>query len=168
VPVIHDVMAAPGPNRLAESLHRSGALRRGPALLDPQADLAAFLGTLAVEHEEIAWNWRRSPAAPEDLGTPAWDHLARQWAIDAVDSPLSEIPEIDRPALAARYQLVTRVSGAVVLETKEQFERHGLTPVDPAAAPSIPGVPEPSSSMLLLLAGAAGLMRRRRNPRCHE
>lgn len=168
VPVIHAVMAAPGPNRLAEALHRSGALRRGPALLDPQADLAAFLGKLATEHDEIAWNWRRSPTLPEDLGTPVWDHLARQWAMEAVDSPLSEIPEIDRPALAARYQLVTRVSGAVVLETMEQFERHGLTPVDAAAAPSIPGVPEPSSSMLLLVAGAAALMRRRRSPQRHE
>lgn len=168
VPVIHAVMAAPGPNRLAEALHRSGALRRGPALFDPQADFAGFLGKLAVEHDEIAWNWRRSPTVPEDLGTPVWDHLARQWAMEAVDSPLSEIPEIDRPALAARYQLVTRVSGAVVLETMEQFERHGLTPVDADAAPKIPGVPEPSSSMLLLIAGAATLMRRRRNPHRHE
>jgi hypothetical protein len=168
VPAIHAVMAAAGPNRLAEALHRSGALRRGPALLDPRADLAAFFGKLAVEHDEITWNWRRSPTLPEDLGRPVWDHLARQWAIDAVDSPLSAISEIDRPALAARYQLVTRVSGAVVLETQEQFERHGLTPVDADAAPKIPGVPEPSSSMLLLVAGAATLMRRRRNPQRHE
>jgi hypothetical protein len=93
-----------------------------------------------------------------------WDHLARQWAMESVDSPLSAVPEIDRPALAARYQLVTRVSGAVVLETMEQFEQHGLTPVDAAAAPSIRGVPEPSSSMLVLVAGAAALMRRRRSP----
>lgn len=168
VPAIHSVMAVAGPNRLAESLHRSGVLRRGPALLDPQADLAAFVGKLAMEHESIAWHWRRSPTAPEDLGTPVWDHLARQWAMEAVDSPLSTVPECDRPALAARYQLVTRVSGAVVLETMEQFERHGLKPVDASAAPSIPGVPEPSSSMLLLIAGVAGLMRRRRVPQGHE
>jgi hypothetical protein len=162
VPAIHSLMAVAGPNRLAESLHRSGVLRRGPALLDPRADLGAFVGKLAMEHDAIAWHWRRSATAPEDLGTPVWDHLARQWAIDAVDSPLSAVPEIDRPALAARYQLVTRVSGAVVLETMEQFERHGLKPVEAAAAPSIPGVPEPSSALLLLIGAAGALMRRRR------
>jgi hypothetical protein len=102
VPVIHAVMAAPGPNRLAEALHRGGALRRGPALLNPLEDFGAFLGKLAVEHDENAWNWRRVPTAPADLGTPVWDHLARQWAMEAVDSPLSGVPEIDRPALAAR------------------------------------------------------------------
>jgi hypothetical protein len=91
-----------------------------------------------------------------------WDHLARQWAIEAVDSPLSGIPETDRPALAARYQLVTRVSGAVVLETMEQFERHGLTPVDADSVPQVPGVPEPSTALLLLIAGSSALLRRRR------
>jgi hypothetical protein len=168
VPAIHSVMAVAGPNRLAESLHRSGVLRRGPALLDPRADLAAFVEKLGMEHDAITWHWRRSPTAPEDLGTPVWDHLARQWAMEAVDSPLSTVPEIDRPALAARYQLVTRVSGAVVLETMEQFERHGLKPVDAAAAPSIPGVPEPSSALLVLIGGAGALMRRRRNRPGHE
>lgn len=162
VPAVHSVMAVAGPNRLAESLHRSGVLRRGPALLDPRADLAAFVEKLAVEHEAIAWHWRRSATLPEGLGTPVWDHLARQWAMEVVDSPLSTVPEEDRPALAARYQLVTRVSGAVVLETMEQFERHGLKPVDASAAPSIPGVPEPSSALLVLLGAAAALMRRRR------
>jgi hypothetical protein len=60
------------------------------------------------------------------------------------------------------------VSGAVVLETMEQFERHGLTPVDAVAAPQIPGVPEPSTALLMMIAGVASLMRRRRNPECHE
>jgi hypothetical protein len=162
MPVIHEVMAAPGPNRLAEALHRSGAMRRGPALLNPREDLAAFFDTLAVERDEPAWHWRRSATAPEGMGAAVWDHLARQWAIESVDSPLSGVPETDRPALAARYQLVTRVSGAVVLETMEQYEKHGLKPVDENSVPQVPNVPEPSSSLLVLLAAAAAACRRKR------
>ncbi|WP_367871700.1 hypothetical protein [Luteolibacter sp. Populi] len=161
-PSIHTVMAASGPNRLAEALQRSGSLKRGPALHEPQKDLYDFLTLLGSEHEEAGWHWKRSPQPPADLGQPVWDHLARQWAIDAVESPRSEVPETDRPALAAKYQLVTNVSGAVVLETKEQYDRHGLTPVDANAAPQIPGVPEASTSLLLMISAAAGLMRRRR------
>ncbi|HEY1123343.1 MAG TPA: VIT domain-containing protein [Haloferula sp.] len=162
VPVIHEVMAASGPNRLAEALCRSGAMRRGPALLNPREDLTAFLDALTMERDEPAWHWRRSATSPEGIGAPVWDHLARQWAMESIDSPLSEVPETDRPALAARYQLVTRVSGAVVLETMEQYEQNGLKPVDADSVPQVPNVPEPSSSLLMLLAAAAAACRRRR------
>ena len=50
--------------------------------------------------------------------------------------------------LAGRFQLVTPVSGAVVLETQQQYQVAGLQPVDPATVPSIP---EPATSLLLLL-----------------
>ncbi|MCW1884408.1 PEP-CTERM sorting domain-containing protein [Luteolibacter flavescens] len=162
IPVIHEVMAAPGPNRLAEALQSSGAMRRGPALLNPLEDLSAFLDTLGLERDETAWHWRRSATPPTDLGNPVWDHLARQWAMESIDSPLSTIPEIDRPALAARYQLVTRVSGAVVLETMEQFKQHGLEPVDASSVPQVPNVPEPSTAMLVMLGTVAAVCRRRR------
>ncbi|WP_193214606.1 PEP-CTERM sorting domain-containing protein [Luteolibacter marinus] len=165
VPEIHAVMAVPGPNRLAETIYRGGALRRGPVLLDPRKDLTAFLKGLESGREEIGWHWRRQATPPSELGAPVWDHLARQWAIEAVDSPLSGVPEAERPALAARYQLVTRVSGAVVLETEEQYKKHGLEPVDDDATPKIPGVPEPSTSLLLLIAGMAAACRRSRRSR---
>jgi hypothetical protein len=47
---------------------------------------------------------------------------------------------------------VTAVTGAVVLETAEQFAEAGLEPVDPA---SVPSVPEPATWLLLIVAGAA-------------
>ena len=61
-----------------------------------------------------------------------------------------------RAELAARYQLVTPFSGAVVLETQAQYDEHGLTPADGDATPQDPerarAVVEP----------AAGSHRRRR------
>jgi hypothetical protein len=51
--------------------------------------------------------------------------------------------------LAVRYQLVTPVSGAVVLETAEQYRAAGLKPVD---AGTVPTIPEPETLSLLVIA----------------
>src|SRR6266851_1063840 len=48
-------------------------------------------------------------------------------------------------------QLVTALSGAVVLETKAQYDRAGLKPAEPA---SVPVVPEPQTWMLILIGSA--------------
>jgi hypothetical protein len=54
-------------------------------------------------------------------------------------------------ALAQAYQVVTPVSGAVVLETDADYERAGL---EPPAAGDVPTVPEPEAYLLLLVACA--------------
>jgi hypothetical protein len=50
----------------------------------------------------------------------------------------------------------------VVLETRQQYDDHGLEPVDGDATPKIPNIPEPSSSLLLLIAAGFSLLRRNR------
>jgi len=80
------------------------------------------------------------------------DHLARLWANDEVrriatpgDAQLTDAAT----ALAVRYQLVTPVSGAVVLETDAQYQANNLKPVD---AGTVPTIPEPETVALLLVA----------------
>jgi hypothetical protein len=51
--------------------------------------------------------------------------------------------------LASSYQLVTPLTGAVVLETQEQYQRAGLEPVNPGTVPTIP---EPEEWLLMLSA----------------
>ncbi|HEU4835398.1 MAG TPA: VIT domain-containing protein [Pyrinomonadaceae bacterium] len=82
------------------------------------------------------------------------DHLARLWANDEVLRVLALRDESltdEATALAVRYQLVTPVSGAVVLETAEQYRASGLQPVD---AGTVPTIPEPEMVALLIVAGA--------------
>jgi hypothetical protein len=65
----------------------------------------------------------------------------------------------------AHYQLVTPISGAVVLERQEQYEQHGLKQVDKKTVPhmpTVPSVPEPSSATLLMLGIFAISFRRKR------
>jgi hypothetical protein len=79
------------------------------------------------------------------------DHLARLWANDEVTRILSARNEkFDDAAitLASRYQLVTPVTGAVVLETDQQYSATGLTPVEPGTVPTIP---EPEIVALLIV-----------------
>jgi hypothetical protein len=99
----------------------------------------------------------------EDIpGTKVWDHLARLWAASAAEGSGSQLTDAARAELAARYQLVTLFSGAVVLETQQQYADHGLTPADGSATPKVPNVPEPSTSLLVMLATAAAMLRRKR------
>jgi len=82
------------------------------------------------------------------------DHLARLWANDEVARIIALRDEAltdEATALAVRYQLVTPVSGAVVLETAEQYRASGLQPVD---AGTVPTIPEPEMVALLIVAGA--------------
>ena len=63
---------------------------------------------------------------------------------------------------AALYQIVTPLSGAVVLENQRQYNAANLQPVDPQ---SVPSIPEPSAAAVLLLGGAVLLLaRRKRQP----
>ncbi len=65
-------------------------------------------------------------------------------------------------SLACRHQLVTPVSGAVVLETKQQYAQAGLEPVPSS---TVPIIPEPSSVTLVGLGVGLLLFRRVRRRR---
>ncbi len=85
------------------------------------------------------------------------DHLVRLWANGEVQRRIATQDPRDREAaleLAARFQLVTPLSGAVVLETEAQYAEAGLTPVDRV---TVPGIPEPETLALLAVAGLAAL-----------
>ena len=87
-------------------------------------------------------------------GVETSDHLARLWANDEVGrilAPRDESLTAEARSLAIQYQLVTPVTGAVVLETAEQYRASGLQPVN---AGTVPTIPEPGMVALLIVAGA--------------
>jgi hypothetical protein len=142
----------PGPNEIlpdapwawsARSLPQTGAIDTD--LADLFMRLSNSAATMVIE---------RTQGQPAGGLTQGSDHIARLWANHRTLELLRTGPSANRAAaaaLASRYQLVTPVTGAVVLETRQQYDESRLTP---ASATSVPTVPEPHEWMLILIAGA--------------
>jgi hypothetical protein len=154
-----------GPDLVSQNLTGRGSVRRlarsDSVRDDVKRELSTWTGKTAVfTFDRI----RSAGAAPTAQGGSL--HVVRLWANDEVRRLAASRRDADRQqavALATRYQLVTPVSGAVVLETQQQYQEAGLEPVP---ASSVPSVPEPELWMLLAVAVfVAFVMARRWRPR---
>ena len=145
------VQSSPGPNRLLEKLDAATGVRSLLRTGDLEQDLRRLFATLAPGQVAVEMTRERvTPAgSAAEPGSESSLHLARLWAFDECARLRKRQHETEAMSLAVLYQLVTPVSGAVVLETQEQYDRAGLQPVPPS---SVPMIPEPSGAALLLLA----------------
>jgi hypothetical protein len=170
-PVLYSYAAVAGENRLLGRLAASGNVRAVPRLHQGPGDLVAFAtGLSGREQRLMAIRERliRGAGGPDGLQTSA--HLTRLWANDRISALVRVTPgkptrAEDRAqalALASHHHLVTPVSGAVVLETRQQYQASELEPGPPG---QVPTVPEPATWALLALVAAvlvlAVLQRRR-------
>jgi hypothetical protein len=157
-PVLYDIETRVGPNRVLESLDGLKPVRTVARLGLLGDDLGRLFDTWTGRSR--AFEFKREciaaePGAAPPPGKETSLQLARLWAAEEVGR-LCEARHPDEAAqVATKHQLVTPVSGAVVLETQAQYQRAGLQPVAPE---SVPSVPEPSGVLLLgigllLLAG---------------
>jgi len=150
----------PGPNRLL----RHPRLFSTAHLLAWSGDPAADISAAFTDYYDPAPRWTITRTAGSAAGLVTGSrHVEKLWALDEIDALLAQRkPDRDHAiALAARYGLVTPVSGAVVLETDDQYRAAGLTPPDPSQVPTIP---EPETWALIIVACAcfAWMLRARR------
>jgi hypothetical protein len=145
------VQSSSGPNRLLEKLDGAAGVRSLVRTGDLEGDLGRLFATLAPGQIAIELVRERVTLAGSaaEAGSESSLHLARLWAFDECARLRSRQREKEAMNLAVLYQLVTPVSGAVVLETQAQYDRAGLQPVPPT---SVPMIPEPSAAALILLA----------------
>ena len=153
----------PGPNEVLPDAPWAWSARSLPATGDVSGDLSGFLARTSSPARTFTIHRTQAPST-EGLAqklaqefAQGSDHIARLWANERVLELMRANPTGNRPAavaLASQYRLVTPVSGAVVLESKQQYEESRLTPVDQA---TVPTVPEPHEWALLLIA-CAGLL----------
>lgn len=155
-----DLEAARGPNHIATKL--DGALgidtvaRNGAA----HDDLKRVLDQWQPGARQAVVTRERVPARAMSNDSLTSPHLTRLWAAAQVDA-LAQTSAMREQAvaLATTYQLVTPVSGAVVLETKEQYDAAGLEPVKPGTVPTIP---EPETWAMIFIALGMLWMQRHR------
>ena len=138
------VPVSPGPNRVLEKL--DGV---------PRVGVHTDGETTEQRITSISNEWLQgSPAFHRSLSSLAHPptghqtslHLARLFARDQVVALVAAGKREEATKLALTYQLVTPVSGAVVLENKQQYAAAGLEPVAPGTVPS---VPEPATVLLV-------------------
>jgi hypothetical protein len=97
----------------------------------------------------------RAQTTEPAIGSRVGKHLERLWARDEAGRLASRRESAEAVKLAALNQLVTPLTGAVVLETKAQYDRHNLKPADPM---TVPVIPEPSAFNLVVLAAICLLL----------
>jgi hypothetical protein len=122
-----------------------------------QSDLEKLFAQLSGRSKTLEFirsneTLEQSPNSPDAKETSA--HLARIWANDQVRLLSSSRDEKSVSAateLAVAYQLVTPLTGAVVLETADQYAAANLTPVN---AGTVPTIPEPEMVVLIAIVGA--------------
>lgn len=137
--------------------------------LDPTCGMENALSRLFVAWSKEPGVTLRRTKEPESAltlssETQASDHLLRLWARDEVERLATTGQRPKAVQLAAAHKLVTVVSGAVVLESTEQYQNANLTP---PGMDRVPSIPEPTlviivACALLGLFGYGLLLRSRR------
>jgi len=146
-PVLLALQTEPGPNRILEQLSDISSVKSVALVASLSETLDRLLRSWRPDSKVLVAQRTKVSDPPVDARADATSsHVVRLWACEEVERLISQQKTTEAAALAMRYQLVTRVTGAVVLETAEQYRTHGLQPVDPATVPSIP---EPSTYLLL-------------------
>ncbi|MGH9903697.1 MAG: hypothetical protein ACRD68_17960, partial [Pyrinomonadaceae bacterium] len=130
-PTLYAVQVGNGPDRVGEKLDGLSSVESVPRFGGLQADLETFFARLIGQRrplEFVRTNEKQTQTPATERGKETSAHLARLWANDEVSRLITRERDGNEKAilLAAHYQLVTPVSGAVVLETQEQYRRAGL------------------------------------------
>jgi hypothetical protein len=139
-----------GPNRVVEKLDGLdvvSAIRRQAGLGEDLQKIFKSWSSRTSEIKLVRERIKRDQFAGRSEPESSL-HLARLWAAEEISRLALNRQINEATRLAWIYQLVTSVSGAVVLETKAQFDRAGLMPVSPD---SVPTVPEPSVAALFAI-----------------
>jgi hypothetical protein len=136
---IIEVNVGTGGNRVADALAEENLLESAPWAGTLSQTLINTIASETSQKTELRLQRELQEAAPTDPNAVRGNiNLARLWAAGEVDRLVRGGATSDRDAatkLAIGHQLVTPVSGAVVLETKRQYEQNDLKPVTAVPIP---------------------------------
>ncbi len=123
---------------LATQLNKSGNIEQ---------DLRQFFEQVSNGYNQ--WEMQRTvaPQVIEDANN--FNHPARLWAFEEVNRLIANKQFDKAGMLAQEFRLVTSVSGAVVLETKQQYDENDLTP---EGAETVPHINSPNMIVLFVMA----------------
>ena len=145
---LFEIQMGNGPDRLVEGLDGVAAVEHVPLVNGLKSDLTALLSRLTSGTSNFEIVRERVDPSEGTHAKQVGEHIERLWARDEV-LRLAGGRKMDAAIqLAAAHQLVTPITGAVVLETREQFTENGFTPADPL---TVPAIPEPRGENLIVM-----------------
>ncbi|MBN1672081.1 MAG: hypothetical protein JXR37_13665 [Kiritimatiellae bacterium] len=152
-PALAHLQFGGGPNVVVTQLDGLPNVQSLSMTGDPEQDLTRLIAGWSATTEQYEFS-RSAVDAGRQAGKRTSDHLARLWAFQRVrelGASRRQSARDEAAALATAFQLVTPVSGAVVLETAAQYKVAGLKPVDPETVPTMtaPSIPEPETWLLV-------------------
>lgn len=162
-PRIHEFNVGGGGNAVAAGLDGLSRLTQAPRGGTLEEDLRLLLDRFSGRRPSV--ELLRALGAGTGARTSA--HLSRLWALDEIRRLLAAGKTDDRAKaveLSVAHRLVTPVSGAVVLETAQQYKDAGLDVPDSKNGPSVPVIPEPETWALLILSALAMLWWMKKRP----
>jgi hypothetical protein len=150
-PILYSLKTRLGADTTERVLNESSIVESVPRFGRLSDDLTRLLSDIGRQKQKFEFvrtqvNLKDFKPSPNMKETSA--HLVRLWANDEVKRLLADkSPESEKAALdlAVKNQLVTPISGAVVLETQAQYDQFGLRPVE---AGTVPTIPEPEEYLL--------------------
>jgi Vault protein inter-alpha-trypsin domain len=152
---LFDLQTRRGANLITENLRGVAAVNRITRMGDAPKELGRLFSRFSGGSQQFTITRSKLSGMRQISSSNSKEtskHLARLWASGEVTNLLLLGDNQSSDAamkLASSYQLVTPLSGAVVLETQEQYQRAGLEPVKSGTVPTIP---EPEEWLLMLSA----------------
>jgi len=150
-PKIYELQTEPGPDRVLEQLDGMRTLVSVPRTGSIDTDLRRLMEVLSGKTPVWQRTWSvvtNESQAKEDQAVEGSLQLARLWANDSVARLKSKNKLQEATKQAAAFQLVTPVSGAVVLENQVQYAQNNLQPAD---VETVPSIPEPGPGALVIV-----------------
>jgi len=130
--LLYSVETEKGLNLIGERLDALDSFQPFHGTGQLSIDLKNLFAELSGQKE--SWKFVRSSVKSggsnvQNDGAEASPQLATLWAFDEVNRLIASNAQNDAARLASEYRIVTAVSGAVVLETDEQYKQAGLEPL---------------------------------------
>lgn len=144
---IYNLTTSSGFDTVEKDLENLSNLQVVPRFGDLQNDFERLVSRLNQSKRSFSYNRVNTAKVDGKSSKETSKHLVCLWANDEVYRILG-MENDDKKAieLAVKNQIVTPVSGAVVLETKAQYDQFGLRQADKN---SVPTIPEPETYLLI-------------------
>lgn len=156
---LYDVQLNNGPDRLVEKLDGLPSIEHVVSWVPGQNRFDRLLNIWTGHSQAFEFTRQlTNDLAGLSQELRASKHLARLWARDESLRLAGSRQAAAATKLAAQNQLITPLTGAVVLETKAQYDRFNLSPADPS---TVPEIPEPANLTIIALVIALYLIKRR-------